>query len=72
MRKQLEDKRRALLSHFEGVAVKSIVVKLNGVVAKLLREDDPEKILAQECVTALRKLMADQGAWNNGLHNAFP
>lgn len=61
LRKQLEDERRALLAQFEGVAVKSIVVKLNAVVAKLPKEDDPEKILAQEGVKALRKVMADQG-----------
>lgn len=62
LRKQLEDERRALLAQFEGVAVKSIVVQLNAVVAKLPKEDDPEKILAREGASALRKLMSDQGS----------
>jgi E3 ubiquitin-protein ligase SHPRH len=53
--------RNALLEKFMGRAVKSIVVDLTAVVAKISKDDDPEKILAREGVMSLRQFMSAQG-----------
>ncbi len=54
--------RKALLEKFMGRAVKSIVVDLTAVVAKITKDDDPEKILAKEGVLSLRQFMSAQGS----------
>lgn len=57
--------RKALLKKFMGRAVKSIVVDLTAVVAKISKDDDPEKILAKEGVLSLRQFMSAQGLCYN-------
>ncbi|KAI9456133.1 SNF2 family N-terminal domain-containing protein [Lactarius psammicola] len=57
--------RKALLEKFMGRAVKSIVVDLTAVVAKITKDDDPEKILAKEGVSSLRQFMLAQATINN-------
>lgn len=65
LKTNLMDARKTLLMKFAGRAVKSIVVDLTAVAAKITRETDPEKILAREGVLSLRRLMSSQGSCVN-------
>jgi E3 ubiquitin-protein ligase SHPRH len=65
LKEELMGTRRALLMNFAGRAVKSIVVDLTAVAAKITKEDDPEKVLAREGVSSLRRLMSAQGSCTN-------
>ncbi|KAL6308831.1 SNF2 family N-terminal domain-containing protein [Sparassis latifolia] len=59
--KELNDERKTLLEDFDSNrAIKSVMVDLNNVAARLPRQDDPEKILAKDGATELRGLIADQ------------
>ena len=60
MAKDLHDRRKDLLTEFDGRAVKSIMVDLNNVAVSIPKKDDPEKILAQGAVAKLRSLIAGQ------------
>jgi len=62
LKTELMDARKALSMNFAGRAVKSIVVDLSAVAAKITRDTDPEKILAREGVLSLRQLMSSQGS----------
>ena len=62
LKMKLMDARKTLLMKFAGRAVKSIVVDLTAVAAKITKETDPEKILAREGVLSLRRLMSSQGS----------
>lgn len=62
LKTNLMDARKTLLMNFAGRAVKSIVVDLTAVAAKIAKETDPEKILAREGVLSLRRLMSSQGS----------
>ena len=64
LKKELTDARKALLIDFGGRAVKSIVVDLTAVAAKIAKEEDPEKILAKEGISSLRRLMSAQGSYS--------
>jgi E3 ubiquitin-protein ligase SHPRH len=64
LNKELMDTRKTLLMNFGGRAVKSIVVDLTAVAAKIIKEDDPEKILAKEGMSSLRRLMSAQGSYS--------
>ncbi|KAF8259089.1 SNF2 family N-terminal domain-containing protein [Lactarius quietus] len=57
--------RKTLLEKSMGRAVKSIMVDLAAVVAKVTKDDDPEKILAREGVLSLRQFMSAQATINN-------
>jgi E3 ubiquitin-protein ligase SHPRH len=61
LKKELMDARKTLLMELEGRAVKSIMVNLTKVAAKVTKEDDPEKVLAKEGASSLRRLMGAQG-----------
>ncbi|KAH9964865.1 SNF2 family N-terminal domain-containing protein [Russula dissimulans] len=63
--KELMNARKALLMRSGGRAVKSIVVELTAVVAKIAKDDDPEKILAREGVSSLRRFMSAQATIND-------
>jgi E3 ubiquitin-protein ligase SHPRH len=65
LKKELMGTRKTLLMNFAGRAVKSIVVDLTAVVAKVTKDDDPEKVLAREGVSSLRRLMSAQGSCTN-------
>ncbi|KAI9435845.1 SNF2 family N-terminal domain-containing protein [Lactarius indigo] len=65
LREELMHTRNALLENFMGRAVKSIVVDLSAVAAKITKDDDPEKILAKEGVSSLRRFMSVQTTINN-------
>jgi E3 ubiquitin-protein ligase SHPRH len=62
LKTELMDARKTLLMAFAGRAVKSIVVDLTLVAAKITRETDPEKTLAREGVLSLRRLISSQGS----------
>jgi E3 ubiquitin-protein ligase SHPRH len=61
LKKGLMDARKGLLEDFGGRAVKSVVVDLTAVAAKIPKEDDPEKVLAKAGASRLRRLMSAQG-----------
>ncbi len=61
LRRELMSTRKALLKDLMGRAVKSILVDLLTVVAKIPKDDDPEKILAKEGASSLRQVMSTQG-----------
>jgi E3 ubiquitin-protein ligase SHPRH len=61
LKKELTDARKSLLKNFGGRAVKSVVVDLTAVAAKVTKEDDPEKVLAKAGASRLRGLMSAQG-----------
>jgi E3 ubiquitin-protein ligase SHPRH len=65
LHKELSDTRKALLAQFTGRAVKSVMVDLSGVAAKIQRDSDPEKAIAQEGAVRLRRLIKDQGMWSH-------
>ena len=62
LKEDLMGARKTLLANFAGRAVKSIVVDLTAVAAKVTKEDDPEKVLAREGASSLRRLMSAQGS----------
>ncbi|KZT00238.1 uncharacterized protein LAESUDRAFT_816623 [Laetiporus sulphureus 93-53] len=62
LHKLLTDERKALLEGFDtSRAVKSVMIDLNNVAAKIPKDDDFEKIIARDGVKRLRTLLADQG-----------
>ena len=63
LKKELMDARKILLINF-GRAVKSVLVDLTVVAAKIVKDDDPEKILAKGGMSSLRQLMSTQGMYS--------
>lgn len=62
MLKTLNDERKALLDEFDpGRAIKSIMVELNNIAVGIVKDDDPEKIIAKSGVARLRSLISEQG-----------
>jgi E3 ubiquitin-protein ligase SHPRH len=64
LKEELMDVRKALLMHSERRAVKSILVDLMAVTTTIVKEDDPEKILAKGGMSSLRRLMTAQGSYS--------
>lgn len=59
--KTLHEERKALLEEFDSErAVRSVLVDLNNVVARIVKDTDPEKVLARDAATKIRKLLVDQ------------
>lgn len=63
LQRDLTDARKDLLEDMENRAVRSIVVELAGIAAKISRDDDPEKIMAKEGANALRRLISSQSLY---------
>lgn len=79
LHKELSTKRKDLLEELQGRALKSvrifdslpcplvrpsqIVVEMASRVARMHKDDDPEKIMLKRAVTDLRKLIAEQGTF---------
>lgn len=62
LQKELSDERKAILEGYDSTrAIRSVMVDLNNVAAKIVKEDDPEKLIAKEGASDLRRLMAEQG-----------
>jgi E3 ubiquitin-protein ligase SHPRH len=64
LQKELMDARQILLVNFGRRAVKSILVDLMAVMGKIVKDDDPEKILAKGGMSSLRQLMSAQGPYS--------
>lgn len=63
LRKELHEQRKALLEdHDPQRAVRSVMVELSNIAASIIRESDPEKIIAYEAAQQLRELIANQGS----------
>ncbi len=62
LQKELSDERKEILEDFDSSrAIRSVMVDLNNIAAKIAKEDDPERIIAKEGASDLRRLMAEQG-----------
>ncbi|KAI9509909.1 SNF2 family N-terminal domain-containing protein [Russula earlei] len=64
LKEELMNTRKSLLMLSGGRAVKSIVIELTAVVARIRENDDWEKVLAKEGVSSLRRLMSAQAIIN--------
>lgn len=60
LRGELMTERKELLKSSGGRAIKSVIVDLSAIVARVVSETDPEKIMAKESAKALRRLITDQ------------
>ncbi|KAI0920308.1 hypothetical protein AcV5_010081 [Taiwanofungus camphoratus] len=61
LQKTLADERKGILETFpSNRAIKSVMIDLNNVAARIHKDDDPEKIPVKEAVARLRGLIADQ------------
>ena len=65
LQNDLDKERKDILHLSNGRAVKSVMVDLNGVAARITNDKDPEKILVREASSSLRQLIASQGKFNN-------
>lgn len=65
LQEELMRTRKVLLEKSMGRAVKSILVNLTAVVAKIAKDEDPEKILAREGVLCLRRFISAQATINS-------
>ncbi|KAI0321149.1 SNF2 family N-terminal domain-containing protein [Amylostereum chailletii] len=63
--KELTLARREIMSRVEGSAIKSVLVDLTAVVAKIPGDDNPEKVVAKEGIAMLRQLMTEQATIND-------
>ncbi|KAJ7074914.1 SNF2 family N-terminal domain-containing protein [Mycena belliarum] len=61
LHKELSGKRKDLLNDLDGRAVKSVIVEMANKVARMHRDDDPQKIMLKRAVADLRKFITDQG-----------
>jgi E3 ubiquitin-protein ligase SHPRH len=59
---ELAEQRRELDTAHAGRALKSVLVDLSGALARIKKDEDPEKAIIKDAVTALRRLLASQGA----------
>ncbi|KAI0053500.1 hypothetical protein FA95DRAFT_1579571 [Auriscalpium vulgare] len=67
LKKELAEARKAIVVKLKGRAVKSVMVELTGVAAKISNIKDPEKVIAQAGAMSLRQIMTQQGAVNDQL-----
>ena len=65
LQQELKDERTALLEDFNtGRALRSVMVDLNNVAARITDDKNPERVIAREAASRLRKLLTEQGlAW---------
>jgi E3 ubiquitin-protein ligase SHPRH len=61
LKKELAKKRKDLLQEADGRAIKSVMVELNGVAARITSDSDPEKVIVKDAAALLRQLMVSQG-----------
>ncbi|THG95740.1 hypothetical protein EW026_g5964 [Hermanssonia centrifuga] len=62
LHKELQEERKAILEEFDSSrAVRSVMVDLSNVAARIVRKEDQEKIKAQDAAKKLRELIAQQG-----------
>lgn len=58
--KELSDQRKELLNMLNGRAVKSILVDLQAVKGRIVKDSDVEKAIVTDAIATLRKFMKDQ------------
>ena len=62
LQQELKDERTALLEEFNtGRALRSVMVDLNNVAARIADDKNPERVIAREAASRLRKLLTEQG-----------
>jgi E3 ubiquitin-protein ligase SHPRH len=61
LQNDLDEKRRDILQRSNGRAIKSVMVALNGVAARITNDKDPEKVIVRGATSALRQLLNSQG-----------
>lgn len=67
LHKELHDERKAILDAGDpSRAVRSVMVDLNNIAARIARKTDPEKITAANAVKKLRDLLSEQGTRSCG------
>ncbi|KAG2135375.1 SNF2 family N-terminal domain-containing protein [Suillus bovinus] len=62
LHRDLTEQRKDLHDQFSGRALRSIMVDLSAVAARIASEKDPEKVIAKDGVNSLRTLIAQQVA----------
>ncbi|EGN92623.1 hypothetical protein SERLA73DRAFT_79438 [Serpula lacrymans var. lacrymans S7.3] len=62
LHQELSEKRKDLLEQSRGRAIKSIMVDLTTVAARIINDKDPEKTIARDAISRLRSLIATQGS----------
>ncbi|TFK26931.1 hypothetical protein FA15DRAFT_666880 [Coprinopsis marcescibilis] len=65
--KQLSDQRKALVAELNGRAIKSVLVELNGINARITSKNDPEKQIVHDAIVELRSLISSQGVVHDKL-----
>ncbi|KAI0789257.1 SNF2 family N-terminal domain-containing protein [Abortiporus biennis] len=79
LQKELADARKAILEEYESTAapigtkraLRSVMVDLNNVAAKIGKENDPERIIARAAASSLRELINSQAKLIDRLQNDF-
>ncbi|KAI0078425.1 hypothetical protein K474DRAFT_1594151 [Panus rudis PR-1116 ss-1] len=67
---ELTEARKRLMHNWpSNRAVRSVMVELNNVAARIAKEDDPEKIIAKDAASRLRKLILEQNRFLDKLQN---
>lgn len=61
LHRDLTEQRKDLHDQFSGRALRSIMVDLSAVAARIASEKDPEKVIAKDGANSLRTLIAQQG-----------
>lgn len=62
LQKELADARKAIREGHTNRAIKSIFVDLQGIVASISKDDDPEKVIAKDWVNKLKTLIKEQSS----------
>ncbi|CAL1697614.1 unnamed protein product [Somion occarium] len=61
LQQQLNEERKHLLEDFNSSrALRSVMVDLNNVAARIIKDEDPEKIIAKDAASRLRQLLLEQ------------
>jgi E3 ubiquitin-protein ligase SHPRH len=59
--RDLSEQRNALITPFQGRALKSVLFDLNSAATRIVSDKDPENVIIRRCVQSLRQLIAAQG-----------
>lgn len=64
LQKELKEQRTAILQLNDSGssrAIRSVMVDLNNIITRIVKDDDPEKVIVKDAVAKLRSLINDQG-----------
>ncbi|EAU87406.2 hypothetical protein CC1G_02165 [Coprinopsis cinerea okayama7 len=65
--KEMTDARKKLVAALGGRAIKSVLIDLNGVSARITNKKDPERLIVNEAVASIRRLMQTQATLHDKL-----